>query len=57
VLDLNHLCAWQGLAVVMTSRFSNHALLLSSRMALAKQGVFAASGRPVGVMAEPAGDL
>jgi len=41
-----------GLAVVMTTHFPDHALLVSNRVALMKDGGFAAVGRPQEVITE-----
>ncbi|MDD5015391.1 MAG: ABC transporter ATP-binding protein [Atribacterota bacterium] len=42
----------QGLTVIMSSHFPNHALLFSSRVSLMAQGKFIATGRPMEVINE-----
>jgi iron complex transport system ATP-binding protein len=52
VLQMVNQLAEQGLAVVMTSHFPDHAFLFSQRVALMAGGRFTACGRPAEVMTE-----
>ena len=52
VLALIRMCAQQGMSVVMSSHFPNHALGVGSHIALMKDGVFVAQGPPDQVVTE-----
>ena len=52
VLALIRMCARQGMSVVMSSHFPNHALGVASHIALMKDGVFVAQGPPEPVVTE-----
>jgi iron complex transport system ATP-binding protein len=52
VLALIRMCARQGMCVVMSSHFPNHALGVASHIALMKDGTFVAQGPPDQVVTE-----